>query len=551
MPEQPTTAYTPGRQLGLFVLVAVWLLVGQFGHDPWKPDELPTFGIAYSLLQGADWAIPTVAGQPFVEYPPLFPATAAALASALSGVVPLHEGARLATVLYMVLALASVVASAQAFYGRDLRWSAVLLFAGCLGLWDRAHQLIPDTALLAGVAIGTLGLAMAAGRPLAAGLALGTGIGIAFLATGLFGPVLLAATALLLCVFPQWRTRRYAATLAIAGVVALPWLLIWPMALYDRSPAVFDEWLWDRNITWLFGGYTSASSRDWLFYARNLPWFTWPAWPLALWAVHLRWRGFQGGLAQPGIQVPALMTLVGLVMLALLADTRSAYALPLLVPVALLGTAGIDTLKRGFSAGIDWFGLVFWGFAAVVLWVLWLQSVTTGMAPAIARLFDDAQRGYTSPIVPAAVIFAALLTLLWFAIVRPARRTNRRAILNWFAGATLVWGLLMTLWLPYQEDRRSYRSVATAIRDALPDAVTCVASQGLGEAQQAAFHYYIGLVTVREESDPAHGCAWLLAASTASAEERSAPAGWTRIWEGARRGDGKEVFRLYHRSAGG
>ncbi len=550
MSDQSNTP-SPGKEFGLLVLVALWLLVGQFGHDPWKPDELPTFGIAYSLLQGGDWAVPTVAGAPFVEYPPLFPATAAVFAAAASAILPLHEGARLATVLYMGLALVSVVAAAGVLYGRDLRWTAVLLFGGCLGLWDRAHQLIPDTALLAGVAVGTLGLALAAARPLAAGLALGMGIGMAFLATGVFGPVLLGATALLLCVFPQWRNRQYVTTLAVAVVVALPWLLIWPMALHDRSPVLFDEWLWDRNLIWLFGVFTAASSRDSFFYLRNLPWFTWPAWPLALWALHLRWRGFQGGLAQPGIQVPATMTLVGMVMLALLADTRSAYALPLLVPVALLGTAGIDTLKRGYSAGIDWFGLVFWGFAAFVLWVLWIQSVTTGMAPAIARFFDDAQRGYTSPIQPAMLVFSILLTLLWFAIVRPARRTNRRAILNWFAGATMVWGLVMTLWLPYQEARRSYRPVAAEIRVALPGNVGCVASRGLGEAQQAAFHYYIGLITVPEQADPEHGCPWVLAQSTRSAEEPPIPAGWKRVWEGARRGDGREVFRLYHRTGSG
>jgi hypothetical protein len=33
--------------------------------------------------------------------------------------------------------------------------------------------------------------------------------------------------------------------------------------------------------------------------------------------------------------------------------------------------------------------------------------------------------------------------------VRPARRSNRRALLNWAAGMTLLWALFSTIWLPY------------------------------------------------------------------------------------------------------
>ena len=38
---------------------------------------------------------------------------------------------------------------------------------------------------------------------------------------------------------------------------------------------------------------------DPLFLAKNLPWFAWPALPLALWTLWTRGRGFNGGLASP------------------------------------------------------------------------------------------------------------------------------------------------------------------------------------------------------------------------------------------------------------
>ena len=38
-----------------------------------------------------------------------------------------------------------------------------------------------------------------------------------------------------------------------------------------------------------------------LYYLKNLPWFAWPALPLALWTLWIRGRGFNGGLGPPGV----------------------------------------------------------------------------------------------------------------------------------------------------------------------------------------------------------------------------------------------------------
>ena len=72
------------RALALAALFAAWIAAGLFGHDPWKPDEAYTFGLVYHILQSNDWLVPTLAGQPFVEKPPLFFWTAAFLVSCAS-----------------------------------------------------------------------------------------------------------------------------------------------------------------------------------------------------------------------------------------------------------------------------------------------------------------------------------------------------------------------------------------------------------------------------------------------------------------------------------
>jgi 4-amino-4-deoxy-L-arabinose transferase-like glycosyltransferase len=60
------------------VSFAYWLLIGTFvfagltGHDPWKADEAYVFGVIQHRVQSSDWMVPPLAGEPFMEKPPLF-----------------------------------------------------------------------------------------------------------------------------------------------------------------------------------------------------------------------------------------------------------------------------------------------------------------------------------------------------------------------------------------------------------------------------------------------------------------------------------------------
>ena len=96
---------TPLKALMLGTLCVVWLLTGLVGHDPWKPDEAYSFGLIFSMLQGEHWLVPTLAGDPFMENPPLFYWTAALSAQLFSPLLPLHDGARLASGFYTGLTL--------------------------------------------------------------------------------------------------------------------------------------------------------------------------------------------------------------------------------------------------------------------------------------------------------------------------------------------------------------------------------------------------------------------------------------------------------------
>src|SRR5438105_3263588 len=75
------------ERLPYVVIVAIFLFAGLIGHDPWKADEAYVFGMIQHLLDTGDWVVPMVAGEPFMEKPPLYYWVAAFFAKSFSGVL--------------------------------------------------------------------------------------------------------------------------------------------------------------------------------------------------------------------------------------------------------------------------------------------------------------------------------------------------------------------------------------------------------------------------------------------------------------------------------
>ncbi len=546
---EPSGPYRALKQFGLVVLCGAWVVLGLVGHDPWKTDDATAFGIAHEVIQRGDVLAPHLAGEPNFDRPPLVYATAALSGYLLSGVLPVHDGIRIAAGALLALTLLMLALTALELFGRAFRWMPVLVFLGSVGLWDRAHQLSPELGLMLGVAVALYGLALALRRPAAGGAALGLGVAVAFLSHGLMGPLWIALTAAVLpAAFAGWRTLVYALAIGVALTVALPLAAAWPLALAARDPAHLAAWWADQSLGDWFAPLAHNAAIDPMFLPKNLPWFTWPALPLALWTLWTRGHGFNGGLAAPAVELPGTLALVIVAAIAVMPEPRVTYLMPLLLPLSLLGALEIDTLKRGFSGALDWFGILTFGLLAALVWGLWFETWANGMSAGTAALFRDTAIGYRPSPEWLPLGVSAFLTLLWIALVRPARQSNRRTVLNWAAGMTLLWGLYTTIWLPYLDSRRSYRYVAESIAVFLPN-TGCVASRNLGDSQRALFAYFAHLVTVREESTPRHDCRALLVQYGRVAAAPAAPDGWSIAWEGRRRGDDTERFVLYRKNA--
>jgi len=527
---------------GLFVIVCLaWLLPGLIGRDPWKPDEAVVFGIIHNMLQGGNWVVPSIVGVPYLEYPP-FPAWIGTLfATMLSPFLPLHDGARLLSAVWIGIAMIALARAATALTDERAGRISALMLIGSWGLLLRGHEISFALPPLTGTAIAFLGLALLDRTPRRAVWPLSLGSALVALSAGLVPALLVLAPAGAVMIWRQaWRRDAILKSLGIALAVTLITASIWPALMLHQSQLPLSTWLPTALGTQALA--VIGRPFDPGYFLKLLPWYALPALPLACW---LWWRDSKMLGERLSLQLPMASFIVLLIGFSLVREPRDDMALPLLVPLIVVAVQALDRLPRGLASFVDWFGMATFLTLAALLWSGW-AGVVTGVPRGAARWAARQAPGYVHELSWVAFGLALLLTLIWMVAVLRTRRTNRRAIVNWCAGITLIWVLANLLWLPAVDHVRSYRSTASALKSAIPDGAECIEQTGLGDPQRAAFNYHAGLKFTPLASAEAATCNLLLLQGVADREPRL-PAGWKLIWDGARPGDRAERFRLYQR----
>ena len=534
--------HTPIKTFLFIVICAAWVLPGLTGHDPWKPDEALAFGVVHSMLQDGFWLIPTIAGVPSVEYPPLYYWVAAILAKIFSPLLPLHDGARLATGLFMAITLLFTHKTATRLFDARAGRLSVILLLGCLGLLWRGHQLNPELAGLAGMSVALYGMTRIRSEPRQGGVMTGSGAAVIAMSIGIVPA--LAPTIILLVLMGMigdWKNRDFQRGIGVALLVALPGMALYPAILFFANAGPLANWC-DAISGVPYYDLVNRQPINLIHFLRDLPWYGLPAFPFAMW-LWAKDRKKIRDRVELALPFAAFITL-----LILISFTRKASdnaGLPMLLPLALAAASSPDRLSRSVASFMDWFSLLFFGLFAVAGWLYWTAAVT-GAPEAAANAVARQAPGFVFLFTPISFAMAVAFTLLWAYAVLRAHRNNRRAMVNWTAGVTLVWLLASLLGFSAVDHRQSYRATAKTIAAQLP-AEGCVASLKLGDAQRASLYYFAGLRFIPSDNIAAEKCQWLLSQGSRN-DEPMLDLSWRMIWEGARPGDNDERLRLYRRS---
>ena len=539
MAEVNTMTPLPRAPVLFALLLLAYLLPGLVGHDPWKTADATGIGVVHQMLEHGQWIVPYLAGEPYLKDGPFHYWIAALTAKLFGLVLAPHDGARLATGVMMAAVVAFVHLAGRELYGRTEGMGAVLALLGCLGLLAHAHETLGEISMLAGQALAWYGIALAPRKPQRAGWLLGAGLVVAVLSKGVpavVAPITVALAAPLAS--SSWLRREYLVNLIQALLMILVLCGGWLALAESRSSGLALAW-WHANATQFAAPPSPAVLGYW---GQTLAWALWPAWPLALWTL---WEGRRRTI-EPGTRVLIAAVAVTFAVLLFLSDPREVYALPLLLPLALLAGAGVPSLRRGAANALAWFGAMSAGLLGALMWLGWF-AMMTDFPPTIARNFAKLEPGHVPQFSWAVFAVALAFTLAWLWLILRGERSVFRSVTFWAAGITLLWGLAMTLILSWIDYGKSYRTVAQALRKNIPADTRCIESRGLGEAQRAVFDYHAEVVTQRLERNAEGRCALLLIQAREGESDNIGP-GWKFLWEGRRPRD-RERFRLYQRQS--
>ena len=524
----------------LLLFCVAYILPGFLGRSPWKNEDIAAFGVMRELTSSAaDWLQPQLLGQ-VTGFDALLPYWLGALAIKL---LPFLDPAMAVRLPYMLLLALTLLTSwyavyylarspqaqpvAFAFggeanpvdYARAIADGGVLALIASLGLAQFSHETTPALAQLGFTSLAFYAMASSPYRlaTQVAGPALG-------LLVGLTGMALSGAPTLALLLgvggtLVEWSHARWNPSSppdAASRQQSWHWVLL--IASITLAVALLssglDLWRWRIELP---GSNDQPAWSDWKSLGRLLLWFTWPAWPLALWTLW-RWRR---QLSSRHVALPMWFSGMAVVS-ALTTDASDRSLLLSLPPLAALAAFALPTLKRSVASLIDWFTLLFFTTCAIAIWVIWI-AMQTGVPRQPAANVAKLAPGFEPSFSLLAFASAVAATLAWAWLVRWRTGAHRAAIWKSLVlpagGATLCWLLLMTLWMPLLDYARSLGPLSRQVAS-LVDKKSCVEIFGVGSAQAAALQYH-GQLELRQAT-PQASCPYLVVDVTAQARLGSA-----------------------------
>ena len=616
---------------------AVYVFAGLFGRDPWRTDDAIGFGIAHTMATGnaTDWLVPNVQGEPVPEGGPLpfwlgaigmqgahlfntlvvtlfgRAADGWLIAPDLALRLTAAIGISLAMVLLWYAARNLAVrpeiqpqdpfgagASPQDF-GHAVADASLLAVLACFGLIAPIHETTANAAQLPCVALFLFALSVALDRPRIGG----TLAGLAIAASLLTYSVPLALTLLLSLLALVLLVRPYRLVAGWILVTALPLALlgsfIWPALLtYYGTPdavvqalpmmngdgrlpvdpaaseqvaAFFRSWVeWNLSMIGLPGQASLTRL------ATTMPWYLWPLWPFVLWGI-LRWRGGCREAPIAAALVPLLLLLLAAIFNPLDSDHQHTLT-PMVLPMAVLTGITLPMIRRNLVSVVDWFAVMIFSVASLAVWAYWVAFLS-GWPPRMATKAEQALPGFVAHISVIELVIGLAATAAWVALV--VWRVSRRPRPFWrpmalsSGGMVLTWLLLMTLWLPAGNYRKSYQDLVTPTRALFASQPGCVLSAGLDAGERALFAYHAGARFARlpdlrpqDNQPPRSGCPWLLLADETGRpltlqphlelhahdvlvheDEGARQAGsWRQLWQGMRPVSKTRRLTLYVRT---
>lgn len=519
-PSPATTAdgtSSPRFLPALLILILLALcLLGIVDHDLWTADEPRVACLSHTMFQTHEWAVPRLAGEIFIEKPPLYFWLCGATGRLLEPLFGFVGAARLSVSLCAIGTIAATAWLGFLLWGRRrAAWASALVLGVMPQFLIEMHWMRVDV-LLAFCVVASVAFLVLAYRHCKPWALLPAGIFAAgaFLSKGPIGWILIGVGAVGL-VLPALLASSSstkdsgkpspgpacwisAHLFAIFLCLFLAGLWVWKIWIRD-DPSAWNAWFWDNQIgrtTGTAGALGHHHPWNVFYYVNLLPIVLGPWIPfLLVWFFRRAadaWkarRSLRAHLDSPTFFI-AMWGLGDILLLTIPSTKRGLYLLPLFPAFALMV---VDAFHMLSARPLPKFFRVWTGIWEMLIA---LAAVALLLVPVVGRYFFD---------IPVLVhwnsYYTFSLVVCLLAAFFACRYRARLSIpLRLFFANAFLWMLIYGV--PFQaiDAGKSMRDATLRMADALPsspDARARIAAYHLDETTRAALEFYAGIVLPR------------------------------------------------------
>ncbi len=480
-----------------FACLAV-LFSGLFNRDLWTPDEPRVAAISLEMSRTGDLIVPRLAGEPFIEKPPLYFAVSAFFIKFFGSTIGNTNAIRLVTALFGIGTLWMTFLLSKRLFGRSSGVLAAAVLVTMAGFIENFHWIRVDAALCFFViaSIWSFAEVYFAQKPWFC-LPAGFFIAGAFLVKGFIAPILIGIPWCAMTGLWLWDLKKNGATqkdlyiwhhffgLAIMILLSGAWMY---MLKVKGGAELWHEWFWVNHVDRLLGNAAAKghirTGKPFYYVAQlavdSLPWF-----PLII-----AWVGsFCKQLLKQNRPSSADIFLFiwgagSILLLSLSATKRGIYLAPVLPAFAIIcGQVLVKPIENRALKGY----FLFWGGLGLVL----LAALT--VLPFFERFYQEALSSNTVDFL-ATFGYGNVLSGIGFAVCLLITR-------KWIKGSVNAWHVIFftsvlfvcLLNFPVKAidmEKSMQSDIQSFIAQIPPDRRPHVAGTHFNETMQACFYYY-------------------------------------------------------------
>ena len=502
----PGLAASAASRLPRWALIALVLLYvghGLVHRDPWRGDDVMGIALARSVIE-AIWSgdigalfMPYLQGFAVNGPGPLWAAISAlfmlpvylwsALQQTPLAIGLLDDLARIPLGISLLIGLTAIWKATDRFarrreaqpvdplgvgpksqdFGKTLADCALLLTTATLGVIYPWHQAGTASVSFMLLALLLWSFATAPETPKRAGRQSGIILAAGLLThgLGLATTIVLAMVLVFSFVGPYQLVARefYRRCFTTAGLIVGIWIGLslltnpWDRVTQWWVAGVSQWWL----LKWLTNPVSLLSISSW---ANDSLWKWWPLWPIAAFGL---WNARKTALLKAPHWAVPLLFVVATICAGLIGPTEwKVHQLLPIAPLALIAAFGLLSLPRPIVNLVDWFAVVLFTALGVFIWLYW-SALNFGFPETLANRVPLLAPGVKGNANVYEVFIGITATLAWIGLVSwRVRRGNPRLwrpVVLSAGGLTLVWVLLMTLWIPAIDRIQGQATLASSL----------------------------------------------------------------------------------------